>query len=155
MLMIVLLKAYPHLKGIVADLPFVIKTAKRQIADNNLEKRCTVIECDFFKAIPSGCDAYILSNILHDWDDEKCTIMLKNCHAAMKKGAALLILESIIPEGNEPSIAKLLDLEVMVMGGGKERTLEEFLFLFRKTGFTLNRIIPIGENEKLLECISS
>jgi hypothetical protein len=154
-LMIELLKAYPHLKGTIADLGFVIKTTKKQIADNHLEKRCTVIECNFLKAIPRGSDVYVLSNILHDWDDEKCTIILENCRLAMEKGAVLLILESVIPDGDEPSVTKLLDLEVMIMGGGKERTLDEFLCLCRSTGFTLNRVIRVGENEKLLECILS
>lgn len=72
----------------------------------------------------------------------------------MKKGNIFLILEMIIPDGGEPSVSKLLDLEVLVMGGGKERTTDEFQNLFRKTGLTLNRIIQTAENEKLLECIT-
>ena len=80
-----------------------------------------VVECDYFKSIPSGSDAYLMSNILHDWPDDRCQIILKNCHRAKKKGSVLLLVEMIIPSDNEPSIAKLLDLKMLIITGGRER----------------------------------
>jgi hypothetical protein len=96
-----------------------------------------------------------MSNILHDWPDEQCLEILKNCRRALEAvgdGGRLLILEMIVPEGNEPSVAKLLDLEVLVMGGGRERTLTEFDALLKASGFEMNRIIDVGENDRILEC---
>ena len=150
-LMTEILKVNSHMKGIVADLPAVIREAGKRIKHHGLEDRCDVIECDFFKDVPSGSDAYILSNILHDWSDEKCQIILKNCCRAMKADSILLVVEMIIPPGNEPSIAKLLDLEMMVTTGGCERTEEEFTALFKSSGFKLIQIRPTKENIYILE----
>ena len=152
-LLIEILKTYPHVKGRIADLSFIINTAKKNIQDEHLENRCTTCECDFLKAIPEGSECYLLSNILHDWDDDKSSVILKNCRKVMKKDTILLIVEMIILENNEPSVAALLDLEVLVMGGGKERTLDEFKMLLGRTGFHLNRVIEVGSNERLLECM--
>jgi hypothetical protein len=150
-LMIEILKANPHMNGAVADLPSVILEAKNIIQQHGFADRCDVVECDFFQEIPSGSDAYLLSNILHDWTDEKCQIILKNCREAMDKDSSLLVVEMIIPPGNEPSIAKLLDLEMMVTTGGRERTEQEFKDLFETSGFRLERLIPTDGNVFILE----
>ena len=114
-----------------------------------------MIECDFFKEIPPGSDAYLMSHILHDWNDEKCQRILENCHAAMKPGSSLLVVESIIPPGNKFLIAKLLDLEVLEVGGGRERTEGEFRDLFESSGFTLSRAAPTQESISVIEGIRS
>lgn len=154
-LMAEILGANPEMKGVIAELPSVVQDAKEFIHTKGLHTRCEVIECDFFKGIPAGSDAYLMSHILHDWNDEKCQRILENCHAAMKPGSTLLIVESIIPPGNEFSVAKLLDLEVFVMGGGRERTEEEFRDLFESSGFTLSRVVPTQESISVIEGIRS
>lgn len=154
-LMAEILTAYPSLKGIVADLPSVVQGAKKMIKDRGIEDRCEAVECDFFKGIPTGSDAYLLSNILHDWSDEQCKIILKNCHKAMKPKFKLLIVEMIVPPGNEPSVAKLLDLEMLVLSGGRERTQTEFKELLKSAGFELSRIIPTKESICVIEGIRS
>jgi len=146
-----ILLANPAMKGIVADLPAVIREARKTIRARGLEGRCRAVEVDFFKEIPSGAEAYLLSNILHDWPDEACRRILANCRRAMKKDSRLLILEMVVPPGNEPSVAKLLDLEMLVITGGRERTEEEFKELLAWSGFRLSRIIPTREGIWLME----
>ncbi|MDY6970606.1 MAG: methyltransferase, partial [Spirochaetota bacterium] len=123
------------------------------IQARGIEDRFQAVECDFFKNIPSGSDAYLMSNILHDWSDEQCRIILTNCHRAMKPESRLLIVEMVIPHGNEPSIAKLLDLEMLVITGGRERTEAEFKNLFVSSGFKLSGIIPTKESVCIIEGI--
>ena len=147
-----ILEANPHMKGVVTDRPDVLEAARRAIRTRGLEDRCSVVECDFFKEVPPGSDAYLLSHILHDWDDERCRVILGNCHKAMGPDGRLLVVEMVVPSGNTFSIAKLLDIEVLVMGGGRERTAEEFRGLLEASGFRLNHIIPTGESISVLEC---
>jgi len=152
-LMAEILIANPLMKGVVADIPSVIQTARKIIQSRGLEDRCQAVECDFFKKIPSGSDAYLMSNILHDWSDEQCRIILTNCHRAMKTESKLLVVEMVIPPGNEPSVVKLLDLEMLVITGGRERTEPEFKNLFESSGFKFSRIIPTRESVCIIEGI--
>jgi hypothetical protein len=152
-LMVEILKANPLLSGIVADLPSVIMTAKEYIHNQGFESRCKILECDIFNLIPAGSDAYLMSHILHDWNDEECLTILRNCHKAMNPESKLLVVEALIPGGNEFSIAKLLDIEVFVMGGGRERTEYEFRDLFESTGFELSKIVPTDESVSIIEGI--
>jgi ubiquinone/menaquinone biosynthesis C-methylase UbiE len=94
-----------------------------------------------------------MSNILHDWPDKQCQIILTNCHRVMKTESRLLVVEMVIPPGNEPSVAKLLDLEMLVITGGRERTEAEFNNLFVSSGFKLSRIIPTKESVFIIEGI--
>ncbi|MFC2156532.1 methyltransferase [Acidobacteriota bacterium] len=152
-LMAEILAANPSMKGIVAEIPSVIQKANEMIQARGIEDRCQAIECDFFKNIPPGSDAYLMSNILHDWPDEQCQIILANCYKAMRTESKLLVVEMIVPPGNSPSIAKLLDLEMLVMTGGRERTETEYANLFESSGFKLSRIIPTNENICIIEGI--
>ncbi len=145
-LMAEILTVNPFMEGVLAEIPSVVEKAKEVILARGLEDRCRVVECDFFRRIPSGSDAYLMSNILHDWPDEQCLSILTNCHRAMKPGSKLLVVEMLIPPGNEPSVAKLLDLEMFVTTGGRERTEAEFDNLFRSSGFELSRIIDTKES---------
>ncbi|MBT8340644.1 MAG: methyltransferase [Desulfatitalea sp.] len=150
-LMTEILIANPLIKGIVVDTPRVIKETKKVIQTRGLEDRCLALECDFFKEIPAGSDAYLLSHILHDWPDEQCRIILANCRRAMKTESRLLIVEMVIQPGNEPCIAKLLDLEMLVTTGGRERTEKEFRALLESSGFKLSRTIATKESICILE----
>jgi hypothetical protein len=152
-LMAEILVANHSIEGVVADIPSVIEEARKYIRARALENRCQAVECDMFKQIPQGSDAYLLSHILHDWPDEECLEILKNCHQAMKTGEKLLIIEIVIPPGNQPSIGKLLDLEMMVTTGGRERTEEEYRTLLASTGFELSQIIPTNASVSMVEGI--
>lgn len=145
-LMLEILKSNPKVQGVVADTPQTVQEAKKQIESQNLENRCRAVECDFFETVPKGGDAYLLSNILHDWPDDRCEVILKNCYDIMNPGAMLMVIEMLIPERNEPSIAKLLDLEMLVMTGGRERTEGEYYQLLKKAGFKeLKTVSPGGD----------
>ncbi len=152
-LMAEILIANPLMQGIVADIPSVIEKAGRIIQARGIEDRCQTVDCDFFSRIPSGSDAYLMSNVLHDWTDEQCRIILTNCCRAMKPESRLLVVEMVIPPGNEPSVGKLLDLEMLVITGGRERTEEEFAELFVSSGFRLSRVIPTKESVSIIEGI--
>jgi ubiquinone/menaquinone biosynthesis C-methylase UbiE len=152
-LMAEILIANPLMNGIVADIPSVIQEARKFIRSRGLENRCEVVECDFFKEIPPGSDGYLMSHILHDWPADQCKTILKNCYKAMKPKSKLLIVEMIIPHGNQPSIAKLLDLEMLVTTGGCERTEKEFKILLETSGFKLFRTIDTKESIRVIEGI--
>ena len=139
------------MKGVVAELPQVVPQLNKIIKENKLEGRMSAVKCDFFKKIPSSSDAYLFSHILHDWPDKKCITILKNCRKAIPAYGKLLIVEGIIPPGNEFSISKLLDLEVLLMGGGCERTEDEFRSLLNKSGFTLSQVIRTEESISIIE----
>ncbi|UCE65840.1 MAG: methyltransferase [Candidatus Zixiibacteriota bacterium] len=153
LLTVEILTANPSMEGIILDLPSVIKETKEIIRARGIESRCQAMECDFFNHMPSGSDTYLLSNILHDWPDDKCHRILTNCYKAMKADSKLLVMEMIIPPGNEPSVAKLLDLEMLVTTGGRERTEAEYKEIFELAGFKLTRLIPTEENVCIIEGI--
>lgn len=152
-LMAEILISNPLMAGIVLDTPSVIRKTVKVIQARGIENRCQAVECDFFKKIPSGNDAYLMSNILHDWSDDQCQIILANCHRAMKTESRLLVVEMVIPPGNEPSVAKLLDLEMLVVTGGRERTEVEYNYLFASSGLKLSRIIHTKEGVCIIEGI--
>jgi len=147
-----ILATYPHLKGIVADLPGAVQAAQQVIAEAGLQDRCTAIPCDFFKEAPPSCDGYFLVNVLHDWEDETCCLILENLSRVMNAGSRLLIVEYLIEPGPNFSVAKLLDIEVLVMGGGRERTVEEFKALLSSVEIALTNIISINGGPAVLEC---
>ena len=152
-LTIEILKVNPKMKGVVAERPSVARKAEETIRKHGLEDRCEVAECDFFEEIPKGGDAYLLSHILHDWPDDRCRVILKNCLRVMKPDSKLLVVETIVPSGNEPCVSKLLDLEMLVITGGRERTEAEFDDLFGSSGFKRLRTFPTEESVSLIEAV--
>jgi hypothetical protein len=139
-----ILKKHTRMKGILFDLPHVIERATHDIRAAGLLDRCKLVSGSFFDAVPQGADAYILRHIFQDWDDEKCRAILRNCHRAMLPASKLLVIESVIPPGNEPFDGKFLDLVMLLITGGKERTENEYRTLFERSGFELTRIVPTG-----------
>lgn len=137
-----ILQRYPRMKGILFDVDHVIEGAKAKIAAQGLSDRCSTESGDFFRAVPAGGDAYLMKHIIHDWYDDKAATILRNIRAVLPQEGRLILLESVIPPGNEPAFGKILDLEMLVMPGGKERTEAEFRQLFDTSGFTLTRIVP-------------
>ena len=140
-LMASILRAYPNARGVVLDLPHVIEQGRQHIHDQGLSARCELVAGDFFERVPEGGDAYILKWVIHDWDDARSIAILKNCHRAMSPNGKLFVIEAVIPSGNEPFFHKFMDLNMLVMTGGRERTEAEYRALFEAAGFHLNRII--------------
>jgi len=141
-----IVQSHPHLKGILFDLPEIIATV-------NLDGNIQPIAGNFFEFVPSGGDAYLLRWIIHDWDDEKSLMILKNCHQAMPDRGKLLLVESIIPPGNDSSPAKFIDLIMLLMAGGRERTEEEYRLLLQASGFELTRVIPTPSMLSIIEAV--
>jgi SAM-dependent methyltransferase len=133
---------YDGLRGVAFDLPPVAAGTRERLAAAGLAERCEVVAGDFFESVPSGGDAYLLSHIVHDWDDERAVAILGNCRRAMADDARLLVLEMVVPDGPEPHFSKLLDLEMLVQLGGRERTLAEYRGLLGAAGFELAEVVP-------------
>ena len=146
-----ILKKYPGTKGILFDLPHVVERAKGRIQASGLQDRCKLVPGSFFDSVPAGAYAYVLRHIIHDWDEEKCLTILRNCHRAMSADSKLLVIESVIPSGNEPFGGKFLDLVMLLIPGGKERTEPEYRKLLEQAGFELARVIQTGTEVSILE----
>ena len=147
-----ILAATPNLHGIVFDLPHVEQRARAFIAAQGLTQRCEFAGGSFFEAVPQGADAYFMKHVLHDWGDAECATILGTCRKAMPFDACLLICERIVPPGNEPSSAKLIDLHMMMTNhGGRERTEPEYRDLLRRSGFKLQRVVATGTPWSLIE----
>jgi hypothetical protein len=150
-LLTTVLKRHPAMRGILFDLPGVTERARGNLQAAGLADRCRVIGGNFFESAPAGADAYLMRHIIHDWDDEKATQILQNVHRVMGKEGRLLVVEGVIPPGNEPSFGKLLDLTMLVIPGGKERTEEEYRQLFAAGGFHLTRVVPTKAEVSVVE----
>lgn len=146
-----ILLANPAAKGILFDLAHVIEGARQTLQKQGLSARCQVASGSFFEAVPSGADAYILKWILHDWTDEQSIAILKNCHRAMSPNGTLLIVEAVIPGRNEPFLHKFLDLNMLVMTGGRERTLDEYRQILDAAGFRLSRVVDAPGEASIIE----
>jgi len=145
------LERHRQLQGMLCDLPGVIERAQPLIAEAGLSDRLKTVPTDFFKAVPEGADTYLMRHIIHDWNDEQSQTILRNTRRAMKSSGRLLIVEGIIPPGNEPNFSKLLDLNMLVIPGGKERTEAEYRELFSASGFQLTTITPTGGGVSVIE----
>jgi hypothetical protein len=147
------LQRHPHLQGMLYDLPGVIERAKTNIAANGLSERVRFETGSFFEQVPPGADAYMMRHIIHDWTDAQCTTILTNCRQALGGQGRVLVIDAVIPPGNAPSLGKLLDLNMLVLPGGKERTEPEFRELFAGAGFELRRVIPTASMVSILEAV--
>jgi SAM-dependent methyltransferase len=141
-LLMAILRANPAARGILFDLPHVIATAGDAVAAAGLPDRCQLVSGDFFEAVPEGADLHLLKQVVHDWNDEQATRLLRNCHRALAPAGKLLMVEAVIPPDNRPSPAQAMDLNMLVMLGGQERTKEQFEHLLQAADFRLDRIIP-------------
>lgn len=148
-----ILERHGALQGILFDLPHVIERAQERIAAAGLAPRCKLVGGSFFESVPASADAYLMRHIIHDWDDEKSLTILRNCQRAMPKGGKVLVVESVIPAGNEPFGGKLLDLVMLLIPGGKERTESEYRELFGKADLELARIVPTATEISVLEAV--
>ncbi|MEJ7588195.1 MAG: methyltransferase [Ferruginibacter sp.] len=146
-----ILQKYPTLHGILFDMPAIVEQAKELIDSYGVSDHCERMGGDFFSAIAAQGDAYIMKHIIHDWDDEQCITILKNCRNTMTPGGKVLVVEMIIPGGNEPSIGKFIDLQMLLYLPGCERTEAEYRILFDKAGLQLTRIVPTMSPFRIIE----
>jgi hypothetical protein len=146
-----ILRHHAHLQGTLYDLPGVIERAGQTIEKAGMSDRIHLASGDFFESVPGGGDAYLLRHIVHDWDDEKAGRILRNIRQVINEGARLFIVDSVIPEGNEPFFSKLLDLTMLVAPGGQERTEAEFRDLLRRAGFRLVRVVTTSTEDCVIE----
>ena len=146
-----ILKVNPHLQGVLFDLPFVIEGAGELLKKEDVSDRVELASGNFFESVPQGADAYMMKHIIHDWDDESSIKILQNIRTAMNENGKVLIIEMVIPEGNEPHPSKALDILMLVMEGGKERTRNEYRKLLDASGFRLARIIPTKSPYSVIE----
>ena len=146
-----ILKANPRLHGILFDQPNVVATAGSTLEQAGVADRCELVGGDFFRTVPSGGDIYILRSIVHDWDDMPATTILTNCERAMAEGGKVLVMESVVDAGEKSVGAKMLDVQMLVMTGGRERTVDEFRELFAGAGLEVGRVIPVGVDGRIVE----
>jgi hypothetical protein len=147
-----ILQRYPRMRGILFDVEHVVAGAKMLDA-LGVRDRSQTASGDFFKAVPRGGDAYIMKHIIHDWDDEKAGTILENVRTALEgtPNGKVILLEAVIKPGNEPDLSKLIDLEMLLLPGGRERTEAEFAALFARHGFELARIVPTESPLSVIE----
>lgn len=150
-LLIATLKKHATLRGMLYDLPHVIERSRPNFAAAEVADRCQLTGGSFFESIPAGADAYLMRHIIHDWNDDECVTILKNIRKVIPAGGRLLVLESVIPPGNTPMFGKLLDLNMLVIPGGQERTEEEYRRLYAAGGFKLSRIVPTSTEVSVIE----
>lgn len=137
------LERYPEARGILFDLPHVVAGA-RELRGTTEADRCEFVGGDMFDAVPAGGDVYLLKLILHDWDDAACLRLLRNVRSAIVSAGRLLVIDQVLRPSNVPDRGKWMDLQMLVMAGGRERTEEELRELFAQAGFTLTRVVPSG-----------
>lgn len=153
-LLAAILSANPRLQGVLFDVPAVVAGVDDEIAGAEVVDRCKVVSGDFFDSVPEGGDVYLLSNIIHDWDDDHAVQILSTCRTAMANTACVLLAELVLPEGPQPSMGKLVDLEMLVMtSGGRQRTEAEYRTLLGRAGLRLTRIVPSNGGISLVEAV--
>lgn len=137
-----ILETRPGTRGILMDLGFTRGQAEANLAGRGVADRCEFVAGDFFKAVPAGGDVYTMKWILHNWPDHLAGQILASVHAAMPAHAKLVLVEAVVPEEGDAEFGRLMDLNMMVMCGGKERTETEWRELLGANGFRLTRIVP-------------
>jgi hypothetical protein len=148
-----LLSRHAGLRGVLFDLPHVVRDAPALLKARGVDARVTIETGSFFERVPEGGDAYVLSHIIHDWREEQCLTILGNCRRAMRPDSRLLIVETVLPEGNTPHQGKLQDLVMLVFPGGQERTETEYAALLGQAGFRLRRVVPTASVVSVVEAI--
>jgi SAM-dependent methyltransferase len=150
-MVLAILARYPKLSGIVFDLPYIEGLATESIRAAGAADRCRFEAGDFFERVPSGADLHVLKFILHDWNDEESIRLLKSCRAAIAPDGRVLIIETLVPEEIRPDFVHLMDLNMLVMTGGLERTAREYGTLLERSGFRVTRVLPTPGPFSLVE----
>lgn len=152
-LLLATLERYPALQGILFDRADVIQRAQANVEAARLQHRCILKAGSFFESVPPGGEAYLMRHIIHDWNDEQCQTILRNCRQVMPAHGKLLIVETVLPTGNDPCFAKLLDLTMLTIPGGMERTETEYRTLLAASGFRLQRVVSTAADIHVIESV--
>ena len=148
-----LLSRYPQPRGILFDLPHVVRDAPSLFHQRGLTDRIRIEAGSFFDAVPAGADAYVLSHVIHDWNQEQCLTILGHCRRAMAPNGRLLLVEMVLPEGNVPHPGKLLDMVMLTVPGGEERTPSQYSALLEQAGFQMTRVVPTASLASVVEAV--
>jgi len=140
-------------RGILYDLPHVMREAPAFLRQRGLTDRIRIETGSFFDAVPSGADAYILSHIIHDWSEPQCLTILGNCRRAMNPGGRVLLIEMVLPEGDAPHAGKLLDIVMLAVPGGEERTAGQYADLLAKAGLRITRVLATASLVSVIEAL--
>ena len=146
-----ILERNPAMRGILFDSPQVVEGAQPKLEAAGITDRCQTVGGNFFESVPSGADAITMKWIIHDWNDQQAIAIMKNCARALPENGKLILVEAVVPPGDEMHFAKFIDLNMLVMTGGKERTEEEFRQLYEASGFELGRIVPTESPFSVIE----
>ena len=149
-LLAAILDQAPRSRGILFDMAHVIEGAKKAGILDRFADRCALEAGSFFESLPAA-DAYIMKFIIHDWYDPECIKILSHCRKGIRPGGRLLVVDQVVPAGNAPALSKIVDLEMLVLPGGMERTEQEFRTIFAASGFRLEKIIPMPAPQCILE----
>lgn len=141
-------------RGILFDMEHVVADAPALLEKSGVADRVTIESGSFFESVPAGADAYVLSHIIHDWDEEKCLTILGNIRKAMKPDSRVLIVEMVLPPGDTPHPGKILDIVMLVCPGGLERTPDEYDELLSKAGFRMTRVVPTDSAVSIVEAVA-
>jgi hypothetical protein len=147
------LSRHPHLKGVLYDLPHVVVDAPPLLETFGVADRVSIESGSFFDSVPKGHDAYLLSHIIHDWDDGENATILGNVREAMKPDGKLLLVEMVLPESDAPHMGKMLDMMMMLVPGGEERTPSEYAALLEPNGFRVERVVPTNSAVSVVEAV--
>lgn len=142
-------------RGVLFDLPHVIEAAPAFIEQRGLTNRIRIEAGSFFESVPAGADAYLLSHVIHDWNEEQCLTILSHCRRAMDAKARLLLVEMVLPSDDTPHPGKMLDMVMLNVAGGQERTVPEYSALFEKAGFQMKRVVPTVSPVSIVEAVRS
>jgi SAM-dependent methyltransferase len=152
LLLATILRAHPAVRGVLVDRPDVLERAlKREFWSPDIAGRVRFEPADFFQAVPSGCRAYLMRNVIHDWDDERARRILKNCRRALSDDGVLLLVEYCLGGENTPTLGKTIDMLMLTLTGGRERTLREHGELLASAGFQMEQSIPVTDDVMILE----
>jgi hypothetical protein len=137
-----IMRMYPAMQGTLFDTPGVIAAAERYLEATPGADRRSLVPGNFLESVPRGADVYLMSGVVHDWDDEHAGKILAHCRASMARTGRVLVVECVVPDGDDSSFSTLLDLNMLVMNGGRERTKAEFQELFDAAGLRMTKVIP-------------
>ena len=152
-LLAAVLRANPGMRGVLYERPDVLPAARKALEDEGMLGRCELKRGDFFASVPEGGDAYALKDVVHDWDDERASAILANCARAMGRQARLLLIERGLPPRNVQGPGKMVDVVMLAMTGGRERTEPEYADLLSRAGLRLARVVPTGSESMVLEAV--
>jgi hypothetical protein len=153
LLISLILEANPHLTGTLFEISAVIEDAKKSIEAAGLAARCETVPGDFFVSVPDGGDVYLLAHVMQSFDDDRSVVILRNCRRAMPQHGKLLLVEPVISRGDAPSFAKLLDLHMLVVTGGRQRTEVEYGTLLGLAGLRVTNVVATESGESVIEAM--